>query len=145
MASLARITARSKEVCRLCLNMASSDVTSVKTAFLASIAFLVNAGCGPATSANNSVSATESRPHYPRIYTFIGKGARPSFENDRSREIQFIEAETKGAISHGKEFWSGVIYDGGEIGFTDGSSETYNRLFAGTGKNGLITWVKGQD
>jgi hypothetical protein len=102
-------------------------------------------GCRGSPSAANNTSVSTPRAHYPRIFTYNGKGARPSFENDKNREIQFIEAEAKEAVSHGKDFWSGVIYEGGEIGFTDCSSESYRRVFTGTATDGTITWVRGQD
>jgi len=104
-------------------------------------------GCSkPATNTVPTTSKIDSPSNYTRIYNYGGKGIRPSFTNDKSKKIEFVDVGRLTISAHGEDGHGGGgtdrTYIGTRIGFADGSIQSFSKITTGTSMNGTFSWVR---
>jgi hypothetical protein len=104
-------------------------------------------GCRePATNTVPPSPKINSPSNYSRIFTYSGKGFRPSFTNDTSKKIKFVDVGQLTMTAHGEDGLGGggtnQFYRGGRIGFADGSIQSFSKITTGTSMNGSFSWVR---
>ncbi len=104
-------------------------------------------GCSkPASNTVPTTSKIDSPSNYSRIFTYSGKGIRPSFTNDKSKKIEFVDVGQLTMTAHGEDGLGGggtdQFYNGARIGFADGSIQSFSKITTGTSMNGTFSWVR---
>ncbi len=99
-----------------------------------------------ATSTSPSSPKINNSSNYSRIFTYSGKGFRPSFTNDTSKKIEFVDVGRLTSSAHGEDCHGGGgtdrTYRGARIGFADGSIESFSKITTGASMNGTFSWVR---
>lgn len=120
---------------------------SLKPGVLITLFTLALVGCGEQVVNNAPVAATA--PAFKRVFTYSGQGVRPTFENDKSLKIEFVEVGPKTSSAHGEDGHGGGgtddTYEGGKVGFADGSDKTFGSVTTGTSMNGTFSWVSSKN